>query len=148
MVGFEYKSGRATPVFEGIVVCTEFKDTILEAYAEEQEMREEEERRRNEAQAASRWYQLLSSILTRERLKNRYANNSEDDVVKTRSVETKPETVIRAENVKTPKKQGGVKRGRSGGRKNRSEDENHEHGDEKEHEHVFLDDQETFDEKT
>ncbi|KAL0727987.1 hypothetical protein Bca4012_024080 [Brassica carinata] len=152
MVGFEYRSGRATPVFEGIVVCTEFKDTILEAYAEEQEMREEEERRRNEAQAASRWYQLLSSILTRERLKNRYANNSEDDVVKTRSMETKPETVVREENVKTPKKQGGVKRGRSGGRKCRSEDENREHGDwdgdGDEHEHVFLDEQETFDVKT
>ncbi|KAF8097916.1 hypothetical protein N665_0279s0045 [Sinapis alba] len=150
MVGFEYKSGRATPVFEGIVVCTEFKDTILEAYAEEQEMREEEERRRNEAQAASRWYQLLSSILTRERLKNRYANDSEDDVVKTRSLETKPETVVREENVKATKKQGGVKRGRSGGRKCRSEEENHGDGDGDgdEHEHVFLDEQETFDEKT
>lgn len=150
MVGFEYKSGRATPVFEGIVVCTEFKDAILEAYAEEREMREEEERKRNEAQAASRWYQLLSSILTRERLKNRYANNSEDDVVKTRSLETKPETVVREENVKTPKKQGGVKRGRSGGRKSRSEDENRERGDGEgdEHEHVFLDEEETFDEKT
>ncbi|CAF2136264.1 unnamed protein product, partial [Brassica napus] len=150
MVGFEYKSGRVTPVFEGIVVCTEFKDTILEAYAEERAMREEEERKRNEAQAASRWYQLLSSILTRERLKNRYANNSEDDVVKTRSLETKPETVVREENVKTPKKQGGVKRGRSGGRKSRSEDENRERGDGEgdEHEHVFLDEEETFDEKT
>lgn len=144
MVGFEYKSGRATPVFEGIVVCTEFKDAILEAYAEEREMREEEERRRNEAQAASRWYQLLSSILTRERLNNRYANNSEDDVVKTRSMETKPETVVREENVKTPEKQGGVKRGR----KRRSEDDNHGDGDGDEHEHVFLDEQETFDEKT
>lgn len=144
MVGFEYKSGRATPVFEGIVVCTEFKDAILEAYAEEREMREEEERRRNEAQAASRWYQLLSSILTRERLNNRYANNSEDDVVKTRSMETKPETVVREENVKTPEKQGGVKRGR----KRRSEDDNREGGDGDEHEHVFLDEQETFDEKT
>lgn len=113
-------------------------------------MREEEERRRNEAQAASRWYQLLSSILTRERLKNRYANNSEDDIVKTRSLETKPETVVREENVKTPKKQGGVKRGRSGGRKSHSEDENYEggDGDGDEHEHVFLDEEETFDEKT
>ncbi|KAJ0232629.1 DNA repair protein RAD4 [Hirschfeldia incana] len=148
MVGFEYKSGRATPVFEGIVVCTEFKDAILEAYAEEREMREEEERRRNEAQAASRWYQLLSSILTRERLKNRYGNNSEDgddDVVKTRSLETKPERVVREENVKTPKKEGGVKRGR---KRHSEEDENRERGDGDEHEHVFLDEQETFDGET
>uniref|UniRef100_A0A1J3J9U5 DNA repair protein complementing XP-C cells-like protein n=1 Tax=Noccaea caerulescens TaxID=107243 RepID=A0A1J3J9U5_NOCCA len=134
MVGFEYRSGRATPVFEGIVVCTEFKDTILEAYAEEQEKREDEERRRNEAQAASRWYQLLLSILTRERLKNQYADNSKD--VETRSLVAKTETVFKAENVKSPKKQGGVKRGR----KSRSEGESHEH--------VFLDEQETCDEET
>ncbi|CAH2072591.1 unnamed protein product [Thlaspi arvense] len=147
MVGFEYRSGRATPVFEGIVVCTEFKDTILEAYAEEREKREEEERRRNETQAASRWYQLLSSILTRERLKNRYADNSK--VVETRSFEAKPETVAKGKSVKTPVKQGGVKRGRlQGGRKTRSEDESHGHEHEQEHEHVFVDEEESFDEET
>ncbi|KAL1213060.1 DNA repair protein RAD4 [Cardamine amara subsp. amara] len=143
MVGFEYRSGHATPIFEGIVVCTEFKDTILEAYAEEQEKREEEERRRNEAQAASRWYQLLSSILTRERLKNRYANSSND--VETKSLEVNSESIVMAENVKSPEKQRVTKRGgRSRVRKSRSEDESHE----PEHEHVFLDDQETFDEET
>lgn len=30
MVGFEFRNGRSFPVFEGIVVCTEFKDAILE----------------------------------------------------------------------------------------------------------------------
>lgn len=30
MVGFEFRNGRSTPVFDGIVVCAEFKDTILE----------------------------------------------------------------------------------------------------------------------
>lgn len=33
MVGFEHRSGRATPLFEGIVVCTEFRDTILEVHS-------------------------------------------------------------------------------------------------------------------
>ncbi|KAG7555506.1 Rad4 beta-hairpin domain 3 [Arabidopsis suecica] len=139
MVGFEYRSGGATPIFEGIVVCTEFKDTILEAYAEEQEKREEEERRRNEAQAASRWYQLLSSILTRERLKSRYANNSTD--VETKSLEVNSDTVVKAKNLKAPEKQRVAKRGdKSRVRKSRNEDESHEH--------VFLDEQETFDEET
>ncbi|AED92319.1 Rad4 beta-hairpin domain 1 [Arabidopsis suecica] len=139
MVGFEYRSGGATPIFEGIVVCTEFKDTILEAYAEEQEKKEEEERRRNEAQAASRWYQLLSSILTRERLKNRYANNSND--VEAKSLEVNSETVVKAKNVKAPEKQRVAKRGeKSRVRKSRNEDESHEH--------VFLDEEETFDEET
>ncbi|KAF5960405.1 hypothetical protein HYC85_001614 [Camellia sinensis] len=63
MVGFEFRNGRSLPVFEGIVVCAEFKDAILEAYAEEEERREAEEKKRSEAQAILRWYQLLSSIL-------------------------------------------------------------------------------------
>ncbi|KAL8246727.1 hypothetical protein R6Q59_007943 [Mikania micrantha] len=73
MVGFDFRNGRSIPVYNGIVVCSEFKNTILEAYAEEEERRGAEERRKNEAQALSRWYQLLSSIVTRQRLNNRYA---------------------------------------------------------------------------
>lgn len=30
MVGFEFRNGRSVPVYEGIVVCTEFKEVILE----------------------------------------------------------------------------------------------------------------------
>ncbi|KAL2976075.1 hypothetical protein AAZX31_14G198700 [Glycine max] len=76
MVGFEFKNGRSYPVFDGIVVCAEFKDVLLEAYAEEEERRQAEEKKRDETQALSRWYQLLSSIVTRQRLNNRYINNS------------------------------------------------------------------------
>ncbi|XP_071706212.1 DNA repair protein RAD4 [Rutidosis leptorrhynchoides] len=77
MVGFEFRNGRSFPLYNGIVVCTEFKDIILEAYAEEEERRGSEERRKHEAQALSRWYQLLSSIVTRQRLNNRYAEGIE-----------------------------------------------------------------------
>ncbi|XP_052196986.1 DNA repair protein RAD4 [Diospyros lotus] len=76
MVGFEFRNGRSIPVFDGIVVCSEFKGAILEAYAEEEERREAEERKRSEAQAISRWYQLLSSIVTRQRLNKCYGDNS------------------------------------------------------------------------
>lgn len=30
MVGFEFRNGRSVPIFEGIVVCSEFKDAIME----------------------------------------------------------------------------------------------------------------------
>ncbi|KAI3936207.1 hypothetical protein MKW92_010855 [Papaver armeniacum] len=76
MVGFDFRNGRTIPIFEGIVVCTEFKDAILQAYAEEEERREAEEKKRNEAQAISRWYQLLSSIITRQRLNQTYGDDS------------------------------------------------------------------------
>ncbi|XP_038721413.1 DNA repair protein RAD4-like [Tripterygium wilfordii] len=76
MVGFEFRNGSSIPVFDGIVVCAEFKDAILEAFAEEEERREVEEKKRNEALAISRWYQLLSSVVTRQRLNNRYGESS------------------------------------------------------------------------
>ncbi|KAB1211313.1 hypothetical protein CJ030_MR6G021497, partial [Morella rubra] len=46
MVGFEFRNGRSHPVFDGIVVCAEFKTAILEAYAEEEERREAEEKKK------------------------------------------------------------------------------------------------------
>lgn len=30
MVGFEFRNGRSIPVYDGIVVCSEFKNAILE----------------------------------------------------------------------------------------------------------------------
>ncbi|VAI73029.1 unnamed protein product [Triticum turgidum subsp. durum] len=72
MIGFDYRSGRCAPVFDGIVVCAEFKNAILEAYKEEEERRQAAERKQEEAQALSRWYQLLCSIVTRQRLKESY----------------------------------------------------------------------------
>lgn len=94
MVGFEFRNGRSIPTYEGIVVCSEFKDVILEAYVEDQERREAEENRRNEGQALRRWYLLLSSIITRQRLQNCYGggdstrnlintSKASDDVVHT-----------------------------------------------------------------
>lgn len=64
MVGFEFRNGRSVPTYDGIVVFSELKDALLDAYEEEKERREAEERKRNEREALSRWYQLLSSILT------------------------------------------------------------------------------------
>lgn len=64
MVGFEFRNGRSVPTYDGIVVCSEFKDVLLDAYEEENERKEVEERKRNQHEALSRWYQLLSSILT------------------------------------------------------------------------------------
>ncbi|XP_051141055.1 DNA repair protein RAD4 [Andrographis paniculata] len=76
MVGFESRNDRSVPIYNGIVVCTEFKDAILEAYLEEEEKRAAEDKRRNEVQALSRWYQLLSSIITRQRLNHSYGDGA------------------------------------------------------------------------
>ncbi|XP_021728088.1 DNA repair protein RAD4-like [Chenopodium quinoa] len=139
MVGFEFRNGRSIPVYEGIVVCTEFKETVLEAYAEEEQRREEEERKREERQALSRWYQLLSSMVVRQRLNNTYLNNVESktvtDPLKTRNKSSRAasayvneSTVPHRDNVH--------------GTKIHDSDKIHSQN----HEHVFLTDDENFDE--
>lgn len=47
-----------------------------QAYAEEEVRREAKERRRTEAEALSRWYQLLASLITRQRLHNCYVDGA------------------------------------------------------------------------
>lgn len=47
-----------------------------QAYSEEEERREAYEKKRDKAQAISRWYQLLSNVITRQRLKNSYEGGS------------------------------------------------------------------------
>lgn len=48
---------------------------VEQAYREIEERRQAEERKWNEAQALSRWFQLLSSIVTRQRLQNSYVES-------------------------------------------------------------------------
>ncbi|TYH62035.1 hypothetical protein ES332_D07G091300v1 [Gossypium tomentosum] len=140
MVGFEFRNGRAVPVYDGIVVCTEFKDAILEAYAEEEERRAAEEKKQTEAQAISRWYQLLSSVITRQKLNSYYRGSSS----------SQPSRNIQDKNIetKTPVQSSKDNKQPTAHRKANNQDTTHttslvalEVG----HEHVFLTKNESFD---
>uniref|UniRef100_A0A7N0TTM4 DNA repair protein Rad4 n=1 Tax=Kalanchoe fedtschenkoi TaxID=63787 RepID=A0A7N0TTM4_KALFE len=143
MVGFEFKNGRSFPIFHGIVVCSEFKSSIMEAYREEEERREAEERKQNEVKAISRWYQLLSSVLTRQRLDNSYAND--DSLQTSNHVPKRSNTSHSHHNVeigaadidKEPKPK----------RPKNSKVETTSSMPEKDHHHVFLKEDEIFDEE-
>ncbi|KAL8109248.1 hypothetical protein AgCh_025375 [Apium graveolens] len=145
MVGFEFRNGRSVPVYEGIVVCTEFKDAILEVYVKEEERRYAEERRRNELQAISRWYQLLSSIVTRQRLKNRYGDGSASQ-----SVTYAQDPNVRSDARVSGDKDAAKQTSKSQPRNLQVRKENAQQSEiADEHEHVFLmDDQTTGDEKS
>ncbi|KAK4602389.1 hypothetical protein RGQ29_011440 [Quercus rubra] len=141
MVGFEFRNGHSHPVFDGIVVCAEFKDAILEAYSEEEERREAEEKRRSEAQAISRWYQLLCSIITRQRLNSRYGDSL--------SSQTSTGTNTQHINNKLNAPVGGGDEGKQ----SHVCDINHAKLDAQaslpeDHEHVFLTEDQTFDEES
>ncbi|KAL9241453.1 hypothetical protein vseg_015565 [Gypsophila vaccaria] len=138
MVGFEFRNGRSVPVYEGLVVCKEFRAAILEVYTEEERRREEEEKKRDERQALSRWYQLLSSMVTRQRLNDKYMNTMEFETVsndlKVGDKSSRKET-SNADEHKTPIQE--KTSGTTFHDAHRIDTHNHEH--------VFLTDDESFD---
>ncbi|CAM6099987.1 unnamed protein product [Calypogeia fissa] len=72
MVGFEVRRGRTFPVYDGIVVCEEFKDVIMDAHTVHEEARFSELWKKREENAAKRWRSLLQSMATRQRLQATY----------------------------------------------------------------------------
>ena len=109
------------------------------------EKRDAEERRRNESQAISRWYQLLSSIVTRQRLKNRYGDGSASQSV-AHTPNSNVEAGAHVSNDKDAAKQTSKSQPRDlhvGKEKARQPEITDEH------EHVFvMDDQSTGDEES
>lgn len=112
MVGFEIHNGRSVPIFEGIVICKEFRDAILQAYAEEEERREIEVEKRNEHQSLSRWNQLLRSIATRLRLQNAYdetySNTALSGLQAVENIDSVAKTSISANNNAFEERRGDV----------------------------------------
>ncbi|GBN10240.1 DNA repair protein complementing XP-C cells [Araneus ventricosus] len=72
VVGFDGHKGSVHPVFEGFVVCEEFKDTILAAWDEEQENIRKREEEKREKRIYGNWKKLIRGLLIRERIKLKY----------------------------------------------------------------------------
>ncbi|GFW30912.1 DNA repair protein complementing XP-C cells homolog [Trichonephila clavipes] len=72
VVGFDISKGSVHPVFDGFVVCKEFKETILAAWEEEQENIRKREEEKREKRIYGNWKKLIRGLLIRERLKIKY----------------------------------------------------------------------------
>lgn len=72
MVGFEMRDGRPMPKLEGVVVCVEHAEAILDAFLEEERAKEEARLRRRRHAATLRWRDLLQALLLRQELKDKY----------------------------------------------------------------------------
>ncbi|KAL9959833.1 hypothetical protein ACROYT_G033190 [Oculina patagonica] len=72
VVGFDFHCGFSHPVIDGVVVCEEFEQVLLEAWQEEEEQAEKRKAEKREKRMLANWRLLTRSLLIRERLKKRY----------------------------------------------------------------------------
>uniref|UniRef100_A0A182SCK0 Rad4 beta-hairpin domain-containing protein n=1 Tax=Anopheles maculatus TaxID=74869 RepID=A0A182SCK0_9DIPT len=73
ITGFEYRSaGGCQAVYDGFVVCEEFRDRVLdEWYREQVELQEKEDERRRK-RIYGNWRRLIMGLCIRKKLKDRY----------------------------------------------------------------------------
>lgn len=96
VIGFDFHCGFSHPVIDGVVVCEEFEETLLNAWQEEEEQAEKRRAEKREKRMLANWRLLTRSLLIRERLKKRYdteetsnaeasssANGNDDEITDT-----------------------------------------------------------------
>ncbi|XP_049538626.1 DNA repair protein complementing XP-C cells-like [Anopheles darlingi] len=72
VVGFGVHAGGNHPVFDGIVICEEHRDRLLEAWEEHQLDSEQRKRQKKEQKVLAHWVKLVKGVLVRNRLKQKY----------------------------------------------------------------------------
>lgn len=94
VVGFNFGGMGAVPAIEGYVVCSEYEDTLREAWEAEQVEAVKRNKEKQEKRIYGNWKRLIQGLLIRERLAARYEF----------SQETKSLTKKRAKDKKTSTK--------------------------------------------
>lgn len=77
IVGFDSSGGWPYPVYKGFIICKEFEEKVVDAWAREQEEAEEKEREKFEKRVYGNWKKLIKGLLIRERLMQKYNNFEE-----------------------------------------------------------------------
>ncbi|XP_058823925.1 DNA repair protein complementing XP-C cells homolog [Topomyia yanbarensis] len=72
VTGFDFHSGSTHPVYDGFVVCEEYKDLVIDAWYQEQEQEEKREREKFEKRVYGNWKKLIKGLLIRRKLQNKY----------------------------------------------------------------------------
>ncbi|KAF7348229.1 hypothetical protein MSAN_01776500 [Mycena sanguinolenta] len=72
VTGFEFKSRRANPVMQGIVIAAENEEAVLEAYWEAQNDAAEKAQAKKREQVLKRWTRLIHGLRIRHSLQEEY----------------------------------------------------------------------------
>ncbi|XP_053377117.1 DNA repair protein complementing XP-C cells-like [Mercenaria mercenaria] len=90
MVGWDHHCGFSHPLMDGVIVCEEYKDILLAAWDEEQEIIREKEQKKREKRVYENWRKLIRGMLIKERLKKRFDLEEKPNET---SEQDKPDTV-------------------------------------------------------
>ncbi|ETN59946.1 DNA repair protein xp-c / rad4 [Anopheles darlingi] len=72
ITGFEYRSGGCQAVYDGFVVCEEFREQLLDEWYQEQVELERKEQERRRERIYANWRRLIVGLRIRKKLKDRY----------------------------------------------------------------------------
>ncbi|XP_017013485.2 DNA repair protein complementing XP-C cells homolog [Drosophila takahashii] len=72
VIGFDFHQGACHPMYDGFIVCEEFRDVVTAAWEEDQQEQVRKEQEKYEARVYGNWRKLIKGVLIRERLKKKY----------------------------------------------------------------------------
>ncbi|CAG2229047.1 XPC [Mytilus edulis] len=72
MTGWDTHCGYSHPLLDGFVVCEEYKDILLAAWDEDQEIQKQKEIEKREKRVIQNWRLLTKGLLIKEKLKRKY----------------------------------------------------------------------------
>lgn len=76
-MGFNFGGTGAVPAVEGYVVCTEYEDTLREAWETEQIEAAKRAAEKREKRIYGNWKRLIKGLLIREKLSQKYEFQNE-----------------------------------------------------------------------
>uniref|UniRef100_A0A182SZF6 Rad4 beta-hairpin domain-containing protein n=1 Tax=Anopheles maculatus TaxID=74869 RepID=A0A182SZF6_9DIPT len=72
VTGFDFHGGSSHPVYDGFVVCEEFRDVVVDAWHQEQQAEEQRAREKYEKRVYGNWKKLIKGLLIRRKLQHKY----------------------------------------------------------------------------
>ncbi|XP_035774301.1 DNA repair protein complementing XP-C cells homolog [Anopheles albimanus] len=72
VTGFDFHGGSSHPVYDGFVVCEEYRDLVVDAWHEEQAAEEQRAREKYEKRVYGNWKRLIKGLLIRQKLQHKY----------------------------------------------------------------------------
>ncbi|BES90876.1 repair protein [Nesidiocoris tenuis] len=71
VVDWEFHSGGSHPIFDGVIVCEEFQDVLMDAWNVAIDEDAQRAKQKSRARAVKNWKKLIRSVLIRKRIEKR-----------------------------------------------------------------------------